>query len=190
MATTRGARSSNRDALLDALEAVMTEGGVHHVTLDDVAARAGVTKGGLIYHFKSKEALLLGLVNRMRARLEAHCVHPDADPQQSVKKFLISRIDYAFHLSEREKKLMASLLVAASTYPSLLGPVQHMYDSGVKNLAQVHDRAGVALSVWTTLDGFVLLEMLNIRHFSEQEKQQMQSALVALVEQQFSDAPA
>lgn len=184
-----GARSSNRDALLNALESILAEGGVHLVTLEEVAARAGVTKGGLIYHFKSKEALLVGLVERMYARLEARCAPPGADPG-SLKHFLIARIHYAFSLSEAEKRLMGSLLVASSTYPGVMGPVRRMYESGTEALARFRDSAGVGLSVWTTLDGFVLLEMLNIRRFTEQEKQQMQATLLAMVEQQFADTPA
>ena len=71
MVIAHGARASNRDALLDALEFIISEGSVHDVTLDGVAARAGITKGGLIYHFKSKEVLLHALVERMRLRLHA-----------------------------------------------------------------------------------------------------------------------
>ncbi|MGV7207847.1 TetR/AcrR family transcriptional regulator [Oxalobacteraceae bacterium A2-2] len=189
MNPTYSARSSNRDALLNALESILAEGGVHLVTLDEVASRAGITKGGLIYHFKSKEALLVGLVERMYSRLEANCAPPGADPH-SLKHFLTARIHYAFGLSEREKRLMGSLLVASSTYPAVMGPVRRMYETGTEALARFQDSAGVGLSVWTTLDGFVLLEMLNIRRFTEQEKQQMQATLLAMVEQQFADTPA
>lgn len=186
MATAHGARASSRNALLDALESIISEGSVHDVTLESVAARAGVTKGGLIYHFKSKEALLYALVERMRLRLEAHCADPTLETRLALKSFLIARIHYAFGMPLQEKKIMANLLAAASSYPSLMGPVKTMYDSGTEGLARVTDSAGLALSVWTALDGFVLLEMLNIRHFSELEKQQMQAALLALVEQQFA----
>jgi AcrR family transcriptional regulator len=185
MTPTNGARVSNRDALLDVLESLIAEGSVHDVTLDGVAARAGITKGGLIYHFKSKEALLHGLVERMRAQLDSYCVDPGLDPQQALRKFLIARINYAFAMGAREKKIMANLLAAASSYPSLLEPVKSMYDNGTGNLASLAESAGLALSVWTALDGFVLLEMLNIRHFSTQERQQMQDTLIALVERQF-----
>lgn len=185
MASSNSARVSNRDALLDVLESLIADGSVHDVTLDGVAARAGITKGGLIYHFKSKEALLHGLIERMRARLDAYCVDPTLDPQQAVRKFLIARISYAFSMGAREKKIMANLLAAASSYPSLLEPVKSMYDNGTSNIASQDESAGLALSVWTALDGFVMLEMLNIRHFSAHERQQMQDTLIALVERQF-----
>ncbi|MRW91998.1 TetR family transcriptional regulator [Duganella sp. FT80W] len=186
MNSTHGARTSHRDTLLDALQSIIMESGVQEVTLDSVAARAGVTKGGLIYHFKSKEALLLALTERLRAQVDAYCVDPQENPQDSVRKFLIARINYAFNMNAQEKKLMANLLMATGSYPSLLGPVKSMYDAGTGELALMEDSAGLALSVWTALDGFVLLEMLNIRHFSALEKQQMQAALITLVEQQLT----
>lgn len=42
--------------------------GVSSLTLDAVAAEAGVSKGGLLYHFSTKEALLAGLVGAAMAR--------------------------------------------------------------------------------------------------------------------------
>ena len=46
----------------------LTSGAVH-LTLDAVAERAGVSKGGLLYHFPSKESLLQAMVDRNMRRL-------------------------------------------------------------------------------------------------------------------------
>ena len=61
---------SARDALLDAYQATLLEQGQRATTLSVVAARAGVSKGGLLYHFASKEALAEGLIARLDALLE------------------------------------------------------------------------------------------------------------------------
>ncbi|MGW4089005.1 TetR/AcrR family transcriptional regulator [Nocardia sp. NPDC004750] len=60
--------ADTRDRILDALETLLLEKGMSHVTLENVAATAGVSKGGLLYHFKSKDALLAGLVRRLADR--------------------------------------------------------------------------------------------------------------------------
>jgi len=57
-------RSDTRAKLLDAAGAVIRRDGPQALTLDAVAAQAGVSKGGLLYHFKSKRELLDGLVDR------------------------------------------------------------------------------------------------------------------------------
>ena len=52
-------------ACIDAFEALLVEDGERAATLDATARRAGVSKGGLLYHFGSKEALESGLVERL-----------------------------------------------------------------------------------------------------------------------------
>ena len=57
-------RPSARGRLLDAASAVIRRDGAQGMTLDAVAAEAGVSKGGLLYHFASKRELLDALVDR------------------------------------------------------------------------------------------------------------------------------
>lgn len=49
--------------LLDDAISVLRRGGV--VTIDSVAAEAGMSKAGVVHHFPSKEALMVGLVDRV-----------------------------------------------------------------------------------------------------------------------------
>lgn len=57
-----------REGLLDAFEEILVHEGERAATLDAVAARAHVSKGGLLYHFGSKAALIAGLVHRLDER--------------------------------------------------------------------------------------------------------------------------
>ncbi len=60
---TQAARNT-RSQLLDAAEAVVAAEGVRALTLDAVAARSGISKGGLLYHFRSKEDLAAAMIER------------------------------------------------------------------------------------------------------------------------------
>lgn len=62
---------SARDRVLDAYETLLIEHGPAAATLDGVAAAAEVSKGGLLYHFASKDALATGLLDRLRERSAA-----------------------------------------------------------------------------------------------------------------------
>ncbi|NYE46476.1 AcrR family transcriptional regulator [Spinactinospora alkalitolerans] len=62
--------STTRDRILDALQDILIEEGSSAVTLEAVAAAAGVSKGGLLYHFPSKTAMMTGLVRRLADRAE------------------------------------------------------------------------------------------------------------------------
>lgn len=70
--------TSARDRVLDAYETLLIEHGPGSATLDAVAAAAQVSKGGLLYHFGSKDALAAGLLDRLRTRSAA-----DADAIRS-----------------------------------------------------------------------------------------------------------
>jgi len=80
---------SARDALLDAYQSILRETGERATTLSAVAARAGVSKGGLLYHFASKEALSEGLIARLEALmdedLEAMRAAPDGPSRYYVR---------------------------------------------------------------------------------------------------------
>ena len=62
--------ASARDRILVAYEDLLIESGERGATLDAVAARAGVSKGGLLYHFGSKDALTAGFIERLLALTE------------------------------------------------------------------------------------------------------------------------
>jgi AcrR family transcriptional regulator len=59
-------RPSQRDAIVRAYVDHVVAHGPDAVTLEGVATRAGVSKGGLLYHFGSKEALLTGFLDWVR----------------------------------------------------------------------------------------------------------------------------
>lgn len=62
---------SARDRILDSFESILTGEGERAATLDAVAAHAQVSKGGLLYHFPNREALVAGLLDRLRTLADA-----------------------------------------------------------------------------------------------------------------------
>lgn len=63
-------RPSKRTEILEAALRLADREGITAVTLDSVAAEAGMTKGGLVYHFRSREALLAGILQHMNEHWE------------------------------------------------------------------------------------------------------------------------
>jgi AcrR family transcriptional regulator len=55
-------RAATRAKLLKAAGAIFARRGYHEARLDEIAARAGVSKGALYYNFASKEDLFLALL--------------------------------------------------------------------------------------------------------------------------------
>ena len=55
-------RKGARQKILEAAEEIARDAGPANLSLDAVALRAGVSKGGLLYHFPSKARLLEAVV--------------------------------------------------------------------------------------------------------------------------------
>ncbi|MEN9308893.1 MAG: hypothetical protein RL173_2825, partial [Fibrobacterota bacterium] len=53
--------SLTRDHILQATATLVLAEGPSALTLEAAAKASGISKGGLLYHFPSKEALILGL---------------------------------------------------------------------------------------------------------------------------------
>ena len=68
-----------KDRLLDAATTVVHRDGAQALTLDAVAAEAEVSKGGLLYHFKSKRELVEGMVERWLSEFQREM--DEADPE-------------------------------------------------------------------------------------------------------------
>ena len=58
------------DEILDAARAVVARDGTGRLTIDAVAREIGMSKGGVLYNFPSKLALLEGLMRQMIAAFE------------------------------------------------------------------------------------------------------------------------
>ena len=58
-------QSSTRDRILDAFTGLLIDQGERAATLENVAVEAGLSKGGLLYHFGTKDALVQGLLTRL-----------------------------------------------------------------------------------------------------------------------------
>jgi AcrR family transcriptional regulator len=80
--------ASARDRVLDAYETLLIDHGAGAVTLDAVAAAASVSKGGLLYHFASKDALATGLLDRLRQRSAADADAIRAAPDGAVAYYV------------------------------------------------------------------------------------------------------
>lgn len=57
-----GTKAETRKRLLDAARSVFTTVGYQGATLDDIAAKAGFTKGALYWHFPNKQAIFMALI--------------------------------------------------------------------------------------------------------------------------------
>ncbi|MEL5990413.1 TetR/AcrR family transcriptional regulator [Microbacterium phosphatis] len=87
-----------REKVLDAFERVLVAEGERAATLETVAREAGVSKGGLLYHFGSREALEEGLYARLRILVDEDVDAVRTAPQGAISYFLSTSADVGLPL--------------------------------------------------------------------------------------------
>lgn len=109
-----------RRALLDCVAAIATEQGLGALTIQAVADRAGVTKGGLLHHFDSKQALIEAVFADLLEQLDRQIdIAIDADPQPTGS-FTRAYIRACFaDRTQGRQSLWAALSVATISEPAL-----------------------------------------------------------------------
>jgi len=128
---------ATRVRILDAAEARLLKYGPNGIVLDAVAAAARVSKGGLLYHFASKEALVDGLIVRMLDAFdEVQATAAAADRKVAGKwtrAYLFSTVTDAGEPADNSAQLMAGILAAIDNDPVRLRVIR-------KRFATLHRR--------------------------------------------------
>ena len=117
----------DRDRILDASEAVILESGGRSFTLDAVAARAGISKGGLVYSFATKDDLVHAALEREMARFR-EAVHRrlGGGPTEPVE-LVLAHIEEALDEDDVSTQKAAFLVTALVHAPDMLEPVRSYY---------------------------------------------------------------
>lgn len=102
--------TDTRDRILRALRGLLARGGTAGVTLEAVAAEAGVSKGGLLYHFPSKSALYVGLLEAVRNSVTREMAEASSR-SGAARGFL----DYSEPTEDDEAGFFTSLIAAVRT---------------------------------------------------------------------------
>ncbi len=163
----RKPEESAREPILEAAIRVASRDGLLSMTLDNVAREAGVSKGGLIYHFASKDELVRSLIAHFALHVEQTLNAKVAvDPQPNgrwVRALLDSCVIPAENADQAESnpllamsgmgKFHASLLAAVAVNPTLLEPLR-AFGKQMRDRIQAEDpQALEQLLLWLAIDG-------------------------------------
>ncbi len=112
-------RPSVRPHLLEATAALVFEQGVGELTLERAAAAAGVSKGGLLYHFPTKAALLGAVIDDVIDRFE-QVVEARAAEDPRPSGWAHAYVDATFDTEVSRPDLAAALLTSPDADPAVL----------------------------------------------------------------------
>jgi AcrR family transcriptional regulator len=174
--------------ILDAVERIVMARGVAGLTLEAAAREAGVSKGGLLHHYGSKEALLTAMLGRLAGFIvEEHARNVAAAPEgpgRVARAFLA----WAFGESdcspgdERHDRASAVFLAAFHHDPALLDPLRAVFAQMKRNLVSDGIPPGRALTVLAACDGLFMAHIFRTQDYTQEDLAALRATLAALLE--------
>ncbi len=176
---------SARERILEAAERVITEVGAARMTLDGVAHAAGVSKGGLLYHFPSKESLLGALAQRYVDSFDECIGAARGELQEGSSRDLKACILGVLGSDPRSKGMGAVLLATAANDLALLEVIRERIAEYTAEIeAQSADFARAAI-VSLAVDGLKMRESLRISPFTEAQREEIVNELLKMADEAY-----
>lgn len=95
-----------KNQILDAAMNIFARMGFHAARMDDVAEEAGLSKGALYWYFKSKDAIISAILERLFRLALKDLLKLQANEEGSVREGLIAYTRQAIGYMDRLKMLM------------------------------------------------------------------------------------
>ncbi len=158
-----------RESILDSAQKLVVELGGAHLTMDAVALRAGVSKGGLLHHFPTKHRLVKAMLGRLLTVFEndIETIRRMAEP--TIKGHMRAWVRLMQTAGSELDRISAGLLSASAQDPELLRPFSEMM-ARRNDLYRSHQAFAPALIILTALDGYWTLNALGLKALRDHEK--------------------
>ncbi|MBB5752373.1 TetR family transcriptional regulator [Prosthecomicrobium pneumaticum] len=185
----RRGRPSARQRILEAAEAVAQQVGPAHLSLDAVAERAGVSKGGLLYHFPSKQALIVAVIEQHIHEIECARERAEAEQPPSSCPVATGHIDaFAQKLCSNADGVPPGILAALAETPALLEPFRDFNRRFVERLDRSKPNWETAMIAFYVVEGMKALQIFGADPLDLDSRRSVLDAMRRLVGEE--DRPA
>lgn len=155
---------SARENVLKAYERILVAHGERAATVDAVAADAGVSKGGLLYHFKNKQALTDALLQRYRDAADADFTKMDAAEQGAAAYYVHTSV---YEGTDYDDALVAVWRLAQDGNESATTVLREVQQEVYERIAGDVGDPSVALGIMLLGDGLYFNASLQVTSSSE-----------------------
>lgn len=170
------ATTVTKDKICDAAIQITVRDGLLAMTLDAVAKEAGISKGGVMYHFPSKDELVRGVLDYFSQKCETMLMRrvvDDPDPRLRWARCMLDCMfpDSAESDADDENGQMSSevlsrffmaMLTGAVTCPAAMQPLRQLA-TRMRNRFMSDPKDGMEqILVWLAIDGLFLWQFMGI----------------------------
>lgn len=169
-----------RGRLIEAASRVVVRDGVSRLTLDAVSKEAEVSKGGLLYHFPNKEALVVGLieeqVGEFDASVEREIVYQGRGPGRWLRAYATA----SFQDEVGDVDAASGLLAAVATNPELMVAVQARFRAWQEKAEADGLDPALATVIRLAADGLTFAELFGLAPPTGELRARVLAQLLAL----------
>jgi AcrR family transcriptional regulator len=180
------AKNSKRASILDAAARIVEQSGAAHLTIDAVAVAAGVSKGGVLYHFGSKQALLEGMLKQLLEQIEARTAAFRAALPAEANVALEAHVIAEHDRSPAERAMSLAILAAAAEQPELLAPARQAVVDAFDDAQRATTPGEYGWIVLLATEGLRFLDMLNLLPLSKADRQRVHARLIEMAREHAS----
>jgi AcrR family transcriptional regulator len=127
-----------KDSILDATDRLLARFGYRKMTVEDIAAEAGIGKGTIYLHFNSKEEVVLSHIDRIVDRLQVRLkeiARSNATAAERLRLMLLERVLFRFDSVQHYTQSLNDLLAALR--PGLLARRAEYFEAEAQIFAEV-----------------------------------------------------
>ena len=170
--------------ILQAAEEIVARRGPAHLTLETAANEAKVSKGGLFYHFRSKEALLEAMILRsMELLLSEQTKVEESRTVERNGKMKANIIGTLRHL-EGQRPVLTAVVAAIANDPKLVEPMRDSIRKQFQDLSQelTLQTEDVAI-LFLASQGLLLMELLNLSFLTPSQIRKVTQRMLQMVDE-------
>ncbi|MGA2209234.1 MAG: TetR/AcrR family transcriptional regulator [Acidimicrobiales bacterium] len=178
--------TDTRERIVCAAEDVVIRDGVARLTIESAAAEAGVSKGGVLYHFPTRASLVTAMVERVvvgfDADLESYGAY-SGEPGDFIRAYVEATLDPTGDPAhDRERHLGSALLAGAASDPELLAPLRERWLAWQSSVEWDGVDPALATVIRYAADGMWLCDLFGLGPIRDDHRRAVGEAMRALIE--------
>jgi AcrR family transcriptional regulator len=174
-------RHETRERILQAASELAWEAGPGNLSLDAVAAKAGVSKGGLLYHFPSKSKLLEATVETFVQDYDRMLKERETAHQATATPVAQAYLDVFLDDVRCKRPPSSGILAALAEDPSFLDPVRRYDRELLDRIKADLGDTGLAMILYFVISGLKCNELLSLNVVRPEEIDSLTERLRALI---------
>lgn len=172
---------TKKKLILKSAYQIVKEQGFTSLTLEAVAKHAGVSKGGLLYHFPSKNALIGGMVSYI-SELANHQIESNYESGRKENGDFLRAYLSLDKVEQYEREMGPSIMAALASNPDLLNPLREESKRTQERIENDGIDPVLATIIRLAFDSIISSEYLQIGELEPQMRKKVIARLIEMTQ--------